>query len=95
MNKLNDNQREIVYIEQTEKFHNKVQIFEDRVKKNSLLKEEEEERQRLYEKNRANMRERMRRLKEFIRDKKDISKTDEEFLNNIKNILHNIMLKVI
>ena len=84
MNKLNDNQREIVYIEQTEKFHNKVQIFEDRVKKNSLLKEEEEERQRLYEKNRANMRERMRRLKEFIRDKKDISKTDEEFFEQYK-----------
>ena len=84
MNKIKEAPKEIVYIEQTEKIRNKVQIFENSVKKNVLLKEEEEQRQRLYEQNRANMRERMRRLKEFIREKKELSKTDEEFFEQYK-----------
>ena len=54
--KIKEAPKEIVYIEQTEKIRNKVQIFENSVKKNVLLKEEEEQRQRLYEQNRANIR---------------------------------------
>ena len=42
------------------------------------------QRQKLYEQNRANMRERMRLLKEFIKEKKNISKTNEEFFEENK-----------
>ena len=64
---------------------NRVKIYEDREKKNKSLKEEQEYLQKLYEQNRANMRERMRRLKQFVRDKKDLSKTSEEFFEKYKD----------
>ena len=64
---------------------NRVKIYEDREKKNKSLKEEQEYLQKLYEQNRANMRERMRKLKQFVRDKKDLSKTSEEFFEKYKD----------
>ena len=76
--------KKIQYIEQTEKIRNKVAIFEDSVRKNAREKEEEERRQRLYEQNRANFRERMRALKKFIKEKKENSKTNEEFFEENK-----------
>ena len=63
---------------------NRVKIFEDGEKKNKSLKEELDYRQKIYEQNRANMRERMRKLKQFLRDKRDHTKTNEEFFENNK-----------
>ena len=76
--------RKVQYVETTEKIKNKVAIFEDSVRKNAREKEEKERLQRLYEQNRANIRERMRKLKKFIREKKDLSKTNEEFFEEYK-----------
>ena len=59
-------------------------MFEDSVKKNQKFEEEERQRQKLYEQNRANMRERMKKLKEFIREKKNVLKTNEEFFEENK-----------
>ena len=64
---------------------NKVKIFEDREKKNKSLKEKEDYRQIHYAQNRANMRERMMKLKKFLKDKNDLSKTDEEFFEKYKH----------
>ena len=69
-------------------------MFEDSVKKNQKIKEEEEKRQQLYEQNRANMRERMRKIKEFLKKKKN-QKVMRNFLKKIKNILSNIKLIII
>ena len=68
---------------------NRVKIYEDRERKNKSLKEEQEYLQKLYEQNRANMRERMRKLKQFIKDKKDLSKTSEEFFQKYKDFFFN------
>ena len=57
-----------IIIKPDENILNKVDIFEDSIERNLRIKEEEERRQKLYEQNRANMRERMRRLKKFIRE---------------------------
>ena len=76
--------KKVQYVETTEKIRNKVAIFEDSVRKNAREKEEKERQQRLYEQNRANIRERMRKLKQFIREKKDLSKTNEEFFEEYK-----------
>ena len=64
---------------------NRVKIFEDREKKNKSLKEKEDYRQIHYAQNRANMRERMMKLKKFLKDKNDLSKTDEEFFEKYKH----------
>ena len=48
-----------------------------------MIKEEEKKRQQLYEQNRANMRERMRKIKEFLK-KKEESKSNEEFFEENK-----------
>jgi len=64
---------------------NRVKIFEDREKKNKSLKEKEDYRQIHYAQNRANMRERMMKLKKFLKDKNDFSKTDEEFFEKYKH----------
>ena len=57
---------------------NRVKIYEDREKKNKSLKEELDYRQKIYEQNRANM-EKMRKLKQFLKDRRDFTKTNEEF----------------
>ena len=59
-------------------------MFEDSVKKNQKFEEEERQRQKLYEQNRVNMRERMKKLKEFIKQKKNVLKTNEEFFEENK-----------
>ena len=79
-----ESQKNIVYIETNEHIKNRVKIFEDREKKNKSEKEELDYRMKIYEQNRANARERMRKLKNFLRDKNDMSKTDEEFFENNK-----------
>ena len=79
-----ESQKNIVYIETNEHIMNRVKIFEDREKKNKSEKEELDYRMKIYEQNRANARERMRKLKNFLRDKNDMSKTDEEFFENNK-----------
>jgi len=78
-NKENIKEKKKVYVETNENIRNRVKIFEDREKKNRSLKEELDYRQKVYEQNRANARERMRRLKQFLKDKKDNTKTNEEF----------------
>ena len=79
-----ESQKKKVYIETNEHIMNRVKIFEDREKKNKSEKEEFDYRMKIYEQNRANARERMRKLKNFLRDKNDMSKTDEEFFENNK-----------
>ena len=79
-----ESQKNIVYIETNEHIKNRVKIFEDRENKNKSEKEKLDYRKKIYEQNRANARERMRKLKNFLRDKNDMSKTDEEFFENNK-----------
>ena len=62
---------------------NKLKIFEDSASKNQYLIEEERRRQKLYEQNRQNMRERMRILKDFI-NQKNLNKSNEEFFEENK-----------
>ena len=62
---------------------NKLKIFEDSASKNQYLIEEERRRQKLYEQNRQNMRERMRKLKDFI-NQKNLNKSNEEFFEENK-----------
>ena len=82
--KSREKEKKKVYIETNEHIMNRVKIFEDRKKKNKSEKEELDYRKKIYEQNRANARERMRKLKNFLRDKNDMSKTDEEFFENNK-----------
>ena len=82
--KSREKEKKKVYIETNEHIMNRVKIFEDREKKNKSEKEELDYRMKIYEQNRANARERMRKLKNFLRDKNDMSKTDEEFFENNK-----------
>ena len=77
--------KKTVYVETNPHILNRVKLYEDRVKKNKSLKEEQEYLKKLYEQNRANMRERMRKLKQFLKDKKDPSKTSEEFFEKYKD----------
>ena len=67
-------------------------MFEDSVKKNQMKKDEEKKRQKLYEQNRANMRERMRKIKELLK-KKEESKSNEEFFEENKKIFEQLELK--
>ena len=62
---------------------NKLKIFEDSASKNQYLIEEERRRQKLYEQNRQKMRERMRKLKDFI-NQKNLNKSNEEFFEENK-----------
>jgi len=66
---------------------NTLKFFEDNIKKNNDYKEEEMKRQKLYEQNRINMRERMRKLKEFILENKKKAKSNEEFFEQNKKFL--------
>ena len=70
-------------VDPTENFMNKLKIFEDSASKNQYLIEEERRRQKLYEQNRQNMRERMRKLKDFI-NQKNLNKSNEEFFEENK-----------
>ena len=70
--------KKTVYVETNENIMNRVKIYEDREKKNKSLKEELDYRQKIYEQNRANM-EKMRKLKQFLKDRRDFTKTNEEF----------------
>lgn len=79
---LNKDKRNSVI--QNENFFNALKIFEASVKKNQDYKEEEMKRQKLYEQNRINMRERMRKLKEFILENKKKAKSNEEFFEQNK-----------
>ena len=74
-----EKEKKKVYVETNEHIRNRVKIFEDREKKNKSLKEELDYRQKVYEQNRAKTRERMRKLKQFLKEKKDNTKTNEEF----------------
>ena len=82
--KSREKEKKKVYIETNEHIKNRVKIFEDRENKNKSEKEKLDYRKKIYEQNRANARERMRKLKNFLRDKNDMSKTDEEFFENNK-----------
>ena len=61
---------------------NKLKIFEDSASKNQYLIEEERRRQKLYEQNRQSMRERMRKLKDFINEKNKTKNNEEFFEEN-------------
>ena len=74
-----EKEKKKVYVETNEHIRNRVKIFEDREKKNKSLKEELDYRQKVYEQNRAKTRERMRKLKQFLKEKKDNTKTNVEF----------------
>ena len=77
--------KKTVYVETDPRILNRVKLYESRVKLNKSLKEEQDYYKKLYEQNRANMRERMRKLKQFLKDKKDSSKTSEEFFEKYKD----------
>ena len=81
-NKVIEN-RETVVVDPTENFMSKLKIFEDSASKNQLLIEEERRRQKLYEQNRQSMRERIRKLKDFLNGK-NLSKSNEEFFEENK-----------
>ena len=66
-----------------ENFSSKLKIFEDRVQKRKALMEEEKRRQRLYEQNRKNS-EKMRELKEFIKQNKEALKGSEVYFEEHK-----------
>ena len=55
--------------------------------------EEEEYRQKIYEQNRANMRERMRKIKQFINNRKYNGKINEEFYENNKSFFEGLGIK--
>ena len=71
---------------------NKLKIFEDSAAKNQYLIEEERRRQKLYEQNRQSMRERMRKLKDFINEKKN-TKSNEEFFEENKQYFEQFGVK--
>ena len=71
---------------------NKLKIFEDSASKNQYLIEEERRRQQLYEQNRQNMRERMRKLKDFINEKNK-TKSNEEFFEENKQYFEQFGVK--
>ena len=60
-------------------------IFEESVRKNKEAKEKELQKQKLYAKNRADIHERMRKIKEFIKQKKEDNKINEEFFEENKD----------
>jgi len=66
-----------------ENFSSKLKIFEDRVQKRKALMEEEKRRQRLYEQNRKNS-EKMRELREFIKQNKEALKGSEAYFEEHK-----------
>ena len=71
---------------------NKLKIFEDSASKNQYLIEEERRRQKLYEQNRQSMRERMRKLKDFINEKNK-TKSNEEFFEENKQYFEQFGVK--
>ena len=85
--------KKTVYIEQNEHIRNRVKIYEDSIKKNKTKLEEEEYRQKIYEQNRANMRERMRKIKQFINNRKYNGKINEEFYENNKSFFEGLGIK--
>lgn len=84
--------RETVVVDPTENFMNKLKIFEDSASKNQYLIEEERRRQKLYEQNRQNMRERMRKLKDFINER-NRTKSNEEFFEENKQYFEQFGVK--
>ena len=86
-NDLKNNKDKRKSVIQNENFFNALKIFEESVKKNKDYKDEEMRRQKLYEQNRINMRERMRKLKEFILQNKTKAKSNEEFFEQNKEFL--------
>ena len=72
-----------IYIETDESILKRVKIFEDGEKKNKSLKEKEDYYKRLYEQNRENNRERMKNLRQYIKDVKDKTKTSDEFYDEL------------
>ena len=70
-----------------------MKIFEDREKKNKSEKEEFDYRQKKYEQNRANARERMRALKQFLKNRKDLSNSNEEFFEKNKEFFSHYGVK--
>ena len=90
-NKVIEN-KDTVVVDPTENFMNKLKIFEDSASKNQYLIEEERRRQKLYEQNRKNMRERMRKLKDFINEKNH-NKSNEEFYEENKHYFEQFGVK--
>ena len=78
---------------ESEIMRNKVNIFEERIKKEQKEKEEFDAIQRLYEQNRANIRERMRKLKKFIYENKAKSKSNEAFFEENKKYFEEFNVK--
>ena len=90
-NKVIEN-KETVVVDPTENFMSKLKIFEDSASKNQLLIEEERRRQKLYEQNRQSMRERMRKLKDFLNEKNK-NKSNEEFFEENKHYFEQFGVK--
>ena len=76
--------KKTILIDPPKNIINTINIYEDSIERNEKLREEEEQRQRLYEQNRINTRARMRQLKKFIKEKRGLSKNDEEFFEKYK-----------
>ena len=89
-NKLPAKKKKTVYIETNERIRDKVNIFEDRERKNRTEKEEEDYWIKLFEQNKKNNREKMRRLKFLF---KDNMKVNEEFYEQNKKFLEEIGIK--
>ena len=75
--------KKTVYIETNERIRDRAKIYEDRERKNRSKREEDEYWQKIYEQNRLNMREKMRNIKQFMKDK-DNTKINEAFFEKYK-----------
>ena len=69
---------------QSDLMRKKVELFEKSIEQNLRFKEEEEARQRKYEQNRFNIKERMRKLKQFIYEKRGCLKPNQELFEENK-----------
>ena len=84
--------KKTVYIETNERIRDKVNIFENRERKNRNQKEEEDYWIKIFEQNKINNREKMRRIKFLFKDR-DNMKINEEFFEQNKKFLQDIGIK--
>ena len=82
--------KKTVYIETNERIRDRVNIYENRERKNRSIKEEEDYWRKYFEQNKKNNREKMRKLKYLI---KDNTKINEEFFEKNKKYLQEIGIK--
>ena len=83
----------LIFIEDSEEIQKKLAIFEESVKKNKEAKEKELQKQKLYAKNRADIHERMRKIKEFIKQNKEDNKINEDFYEKNKDYFKQFVVK--